>query len=278
MTRAAPARLLGLADRGHLGPGALADIAVYDDQPGPDRDVPQRASRLQERRARRARRRSHQRPLRAGRSPCARRRPRHARAALARIRRALRPPARGDGRARVGGRRHAPARTRCSRTCHAGADPQRRRGRRHLRRGLRHARDGDRHHRRHARLGAPGGGDDDRLRHLGDRLRLRGRHRPRARCRPRRRTRGPASACCCSPSRPAMLETQLHDAGRPVRAHLSRARPASPASTGEEKIKLGAAIRYFGDGWQIVQALGGQRATGASRSWTASSSARRRRG
>jgi formylmethanofuran dehydrogenase subunit A len=33
MTRAAPARLLGLADRGHLGAGALADIAVYDDVP-----------------------------------------------------------------------------------------------------------------------------------------------------------------------------------------------------------------------------------------------------
>ncbi|WP_019171325.1 formylmethanofuran dehydrogenase subunit A [Pseudaminobacter salicylatoxidans] len=29
MTRAAPARLLGLKDRGHLGAGALADIAVY---------------------------------------------------------------------------------------------------------------------------------------------------------------------------------------------------------------------------------------------------------
>ncbi len=31
MTRAAPARLLGLSDRGHLGPGARADIAVYRD-------------------------------------------------------------------------------------------------------------------------------------------------------------------------------------------------------------------------------------------------------
>ena len=31
MTRAAPARLLGLADRGHLGAGAIADVAVYDD-------------------------------------------------------------------------------------------------------------------------------------------------------------------------------------------------------------------------------------------------------
>ena len=29
MTRAAPARLLGLADRGHLGRGARADVAVY---------------------------------------------------------------------------------------------------------------------------------------------------------------------------------------------------------------------------------------------------------
>jgi len=32
MTRAAPAKLLGLSDRGHLGPGARADIAVYADQ------------------------------------------------------------------------------------------------------------------------------------------------------------------------------------------------------------------------------------------------------
>jgi formylmethanofuran dehydrogenase subunit A len=34
MTRAAPAKLLGLKDRGHLGPGGVADIAVY----APDRD------------------------------------------------------------------------------------------------------------------------------------------------------------------------------------------------------------------------------------------------
>jgi formylmethanofuran dehydrogenase subunit A len=32
MTRAAPAKLLGLNDRGHLQPGALADIAVYREQ------------------------------------------------------------------------------------------------------------------------------------------------------------------------------------------------------------------------------------------------------
>ncbi|ADJ23417.1 formylmethanofuran dehydrogenase subunit A [Hyphomicrobium denitrificans ATCC 51888] len=33
MTRAGPARSLGLADRGHLGVGACADITVYDDNP-----------------------------------------------------------------------------------------------------------------------------------------------------------------------------------------------------------------------------------------------------
>ncbi|RME32546.1 MAG: formylmethanofuran dehydrogenase subunit A [Gammaproteobacteria bacterium] len=33
MTRAGPARTLGLADYGHLGPGARADITVYTDQP-----------------------------------------------------------------------------------------------------------------------------------------------------------------------------------------------------------------------------------------------------
>jgi formylmethanofuran dehydrogenase subunit A len=31
MTRAAPAKLLGLTDRGHLAPGAVADVAVYED-------------------------------------------------------------------------------------------------------------------------------------------------------------------------------------------------------------------------------------------------------
>jgi formylmethanofuran dehydrogenase subunit A len=31
MTRAAPAKLLGLPDRGHLGPGARGDVAIYDD-------------------------------------------------------------------------------------------------------------------------------------------------------------------------------------------------------------------------------------------------------
>ena len=33
MTRAAPARLLGLPDRGHLGSGAVADVALYAERP-----------------------------------------------------------------------------------------------------------------------------------------------------------------------------------------------------------------------------------------------------
>jgi formylmethanofuran dehydrogenase subunit A len=36
LTRAGPARILGLTDRGHLGEGAAADIAVYDHQPDPE--------------------------------------------------------------------------------------------------------------------------------------------------------------------------------------------------------------------------------------------------
>ena len=64
MTRAAPARLLGLRDRGHLGAGARADVAVYR----PGKDVAQmfrvRRARLQGRRTRRARRRRDALPFR----------------------------------------------------------------------------------------------------------------------------------------------------------------------------------------------------------------------
>jgi len=37
LTRAAPARLLGIADIGHLGPGASADVTVYRDDPDRER-------------------------------------------------------------------------------------------------------------------------------------------------------------------------------------------------------------------------------------------------
>jgi formylmethanofuran dehydrogenase subunit A len=33
ITRAAPARILGLADKGHLGEGARGDVAIYREQP-----------------------------------------------------------------------------------------------------------------------------------------------------------------------------------------------------------------------------------------------------
>jgi formylmethanofuran dehydrogenase subunit A len=33
MTRAAPAKVLGLEDKGHLGPGADADVSIYDLKP-----------------------------------------------------------------------------------------------------------------------------------------------------------------------------------------------------------------------------------------------------
>ncbi|MEO6022855.1 MAG: formylmethanofuran dehydrogenase subunit A [Burkholderiales bacterium] len=36
LTRAAPAKILGLKDRGHLGVGAAADITVYEDLPDPE--------------------------------------------------------------------------------------------------------------------------------------------------------------------------------------------------------------------------------------------------
>jgi formylmethanofuran dehydrogenase subunit A len=37
LTRAGPARILGIADLGHLGPGARADITVYRDEPDRER-------------------------------------------------------------------------------------------------------------------------------------------------------------------------------------------------------------------------------------------------
>ncbi|MDX2309244.1 MAG: formylmethanofuran dehydrogenase subunit A [Hyphomicrobium sp.] len=37
LTRAGPAKSLGLSDRGHLGPGAVADIVVYEDEPDRER-------------------------------------------------------------------------------------------------------------------------------------------------------------------------------------------------------------------------------------------------
>ena len=154
-------------------------------------------------------------------------------------------------------------RARCSRGLPA-ADArmirQRRRHRRHLRRGLPHEGDAPRHHRRHDRPGrAHAAVSDDRLRHLGDRLRLRGRHRARAGAgrdagRPARRRR---------PALRRVGRASWPEAGararRPVRADLPgtavlrRARPAA------SRCRSARHLRYFGDGWQIAKGIGGMR-------------------
>ena len=127
MTRAAPARLLGLADRGHLGPGALADVAVYRRHAGPHRDVPRRAHLVfKNGDAGRARRRRDAISARAARSQS--RPPLRGRAiAIAGIAGSLRRALRGWPRDVMAGRRRLPRRRPGrSRMCHAGADPQRR--------------------------------------------------------------------------------------------------------------------------------------------------------
>ena len=60
LTRAGPARSLGLKDIGHVGPGAKADITVYKDDSQPRDDVHDARVRVQERRAHRARRQGDQ--------------------------------------------------------------------------------------------------------------------------------------------------------------------------------------------------------------------------
>ena len=173
-----------------------------------------------------ARRRGHARPLRPRPMPDADCRGRDAAPHERILRRALRPAGRSVcacPRAPSGGRN-------LSRPSHARADRQRRRHRRHVRGSLRHARDRDCHHRADSALGAAGGADDDGLRHLGHRLRLRG-GGSRASSQPaRRRTGAPACACCCSPSRPRNCRSSCRIAS--VNAcSPARARPATRGST-----------------------------------------------
>ena len=106
-------------------------------------------------------------------------------------------------------------------------------------------------------LGAAGGADDDRLRHLGDRLRLRGRHRSRARRqgdagrpagRARAAVRGLDQPSCRSSCRARVGQCVLTSPGSACYAGLD----------GEEPLRLGNALRYFGDGWQISKRLGGK--------------------
>ena len=70
---------------------------------------------------------------------------------------------------------------------------------------------------------------------------------------------GPASGCSCSRSRlrncRGSCKTASGNACSPAPA-----RPATPdLEAGEDKLKLGDAIRFFGDGWQIAKRLGAKR-------------------
>ena len=44
-----------------------------------------------------------------------------------------------------------------------------------------------------------------------------------------------------------------------MRAHQPRLGLLSPGSTAARQLKLGGALRYFGDGWQIAKRLGARR-------------------
>ena len=164
MTRAAPARLLGLADRGHLGAGAAADIAVYREQA--DREAMFATPRyvFKDGAAGRARRRDRRRAGRRHALRGAGLRPRHRDdAAQHYLRRATRrcPFAHfaiGDDELLQLLQRRAPAARRlpCARGMSA-LQHQRRRHRRHLRRSLPDEGDAPRHHRAQRRLGAPRG-------------------------------------------------------------------------------------------------------------------------
>ena len=176
MTRAAPAKLLGLPDRGHLGAGARADVALYR----PGKDIAQMfraAARVYKDGELVVRDGEVTRyPLRPRAARDARRRSLNATADDGILRRTLRSAVRFH--ARAGGRHRAAATVRGGRM--PRADGQRNRHRRHVRGSVRHARDRDRHHRADRTLGGAGGHDDDGLRHLGDRVRLRGGRRERS--------------------------------------------------------------------------------------------------
>ncbi len=148
MTRAAPAKLLGLHGSRPSGPGALADVAIYDDDPADRaRAVPRRRTRLQGRRSRRARRQGHPLPLR----PRADRRSRAMIATSTGASRVITTRRYGLSRdlfkvpEHAIGLDHAFEDVAC-----AGMTRQRRAHRRHLRRSLRHARHGAHHHRDNA--------------------------------------------------------------------------------------------------------------------------------
>ncbi len=109
------------------------------------------------------------------------------------------------------------------------------------------------------RWAAQAADDDDGFRHFGDRLRLRGERREHFGRPNKPRMDGPACACSCSRSRPRSCRDNCKTAS----GNACSPAPVRPATrdwtSGEDKLKLGDAIRFFGDGWQIAKRLGARR-------------------
>ena len=217
VTRAAPARLLGLGTKGHLGPGADADVAIY----APDADVEtmfsDAASRPQGRACAWSRTASCAESRTGGRSRSSRATTiRGSSAASARVLEDEGSLAFDDYV--IDEEEVAPL------------ELERRAHPRHLRRGLRHARDPGRDHGPHrsswARTPAA---VDDGLRHVGDRLQGRGGSRGGARCRgdPRRppRRQRPALRLRCRRPRQARGRARRPD-GPHLPHHRVLRRPA----------------------------------------------------
>ena len=227
VTRAGPARLLGLRDKGHLGAGADADVTIYDERA--DREEMFATPRYVIKGGRVVVRDGELVEALAG--------------DLLRVA-APHDPAvedvlrdRFEERYTVQFDSYPGA---ASRGCSSrrGGSPRggrrdaapRRGGRRHVRRGVPDVGRADRGHGRDARLGGARGALAHRLRHVGDRLQVRGGDRARARRGGDARRAPRASPRCCSrPTRRAWASGSSSASARPC----SPARPprASTAST-----------------------------------------------
>ena len=270
MTRAAPAKLLGLKDRGHLGAGRARRRCDLPERQGHRQDVrarPHLSSRTAISSSRTARSR-----ITAGARRCGsiRRRTRRwcggwrnttSSATACRSTGSLSPIPR-FAREQPFGR------------FHAATERQRRCDRRHLRGSLRHARDSDRHHRAEPEMGAAGGDLDDGLRHVGHRLRLRGGDRCRTAAirNARRAARLPRDDLRDEHGRTSEATAEPRRAMRPdlARQRLFR----RPCTARRAEARFGAAL--FRRRLANLQKARRHGISGVFRSWTASFSARPR--
>ena len=133
------------------------------------------------------------------------------------------------------------------------------RGRRHVCRGVRHALHAARDHRRQRRLGAGGGALGDGLRHLGDRLQMRGGDRTAAVGRARPPTGDPGSRCCCS-------RWTARGSRHRVLDRVGQSVMTCPTTAcfdgwpdGDKTVPMGKSLRYFGDGFQASKVIAGER-------------------